>query len=132
MNMKAKPKCHALGAEGVPCGGGYGEQYNDGMLDEAINPESFRGQLARLQAPLEHRAAEGVSREAPRTERQQAGLRHDRWHVSEHAPGRPQRHGPHPRRDPKNQSLQRRVGEESVKGFTENAPHAIVKLLHLS
>ena len=33
---------HALGAEGVPCGGGYGEQYNDGMLDEAINSPGYK------------------------------------------------------------------------------------------
>ncbi|MCX6909623.1 MAG: DegT/DnrJ/EryC1/StrS family aminotransferase [Verrucomicrobia bacterium] len=33
---------HALGAEGIPCGGGYGEQYNDGMLDEAINSPGYK------------------------------------------------------------------------------------------
>ena len=31
----------ALRAEGVPCGGGYHEQYNDGLLDEAINSRGF-------------------------------------------------------------------------------------------
>jgi hypothetical protein len=32
----------ALGAEGVPCGGGYREQYFDGLLDEAIASRGFR------------------------------------------------------------------------------------------
>ena len=31
----------ALRAEGVPCSGGYHEQYNDGLLDEAINSRGF-------------------------------------------------------------------------------------------
>ncbi len=32
----------ALHAEGIPCGGGYREQYNDGLLDEAINSRGFK------------------------------------------------------------------------------------------
>jgi dTDP-4-amino-4,6-dideoxygalactose transaminase len=32
----------ALGAEGVPCWGGYHEQYNDGLLDEAMNSRGFK------------------------------------------------------------------------------------------
>ncbi len=32
----------ALGAEGIPCGAGYGEQYNDGIIDEAINSTGYR------------------------------------------------------------------------------------------
>lgn len=32
---------HALGAEGIPCGGGYSEQYFDGMFDEAIASRGF-------------------------------------------------------------------------------------------
>jgi len=32
----------ALRAEGVPCGGGYHEQYYDGLLDEAINSRGFK------------------------------------------------------------------------------------------
>lgn len=32
----------ALNAEGVPCGGGYHEQYLDGLLDEAINSRGFK------------------------------------------------------------------------------------------
>jgi dTDP-4-amino-4,6-dideoxygalactose transaminase len=34
--------CRALGAEGVPCGGGYHEQYHDGLLDEAIASRGFQ------------------------------------------------------------------------------------------
>jgi len=42
----------ALGAEGIPCGGGYHEQYNDGLLDEAINSRGFKRLFpaARLKA----------------------------------------------------------------------------------
>ncbi len=32
----------ALNAEGIPCGGGYTEQYNDGLLDETINSRGFK------------------------------------------------------------------------------------------
>jgi dTDP-4-amino-4,6-dideoxygalactose transaminase len=32
----------ALGAEGIPCGGGYTEQYHDGLLDEAIRSRGFQ------------------------------------------------------------------------------------------
>jgi dTDP-4-amino-4,6-dideoxygalactose transaminase len=32
----------ALRAEGIPCGGGYHEQYYDGLLDEAINSRAFK------------------------------------------------------------------------------------------
>ena len=32
----------ALAAEGIPCGGGYTEQYFDGMLDEAINSRGYK------------------------------------------------------------------------------------------
>lgn len=32
----------ALGAEGIPCSGGYHEQYFDGLLDEAINSRGFK------------------------------------------------------------------------------------------
>jgi dTDP-4-amino-4,6-dideoxygalactose transaminase len=33
---------NALGAEGIPCGGGYSEQYYDGLLDEAIASRGFQ------------------------------------------------------------------------------------------
>src|SRR5690606_36744264 len=32
----------ALGREGVPCGGGYSEQYHDGLLDQAIASRGFQ------------------------------------------------------------------------------------------
>jgi dTDP-4-amino-4,6-dideoxygalactose transaminase len=32
----------ALRAEGIPCGGGYREQYYDGLLDEAIDSRGFK------------------------------------------------------------------------------------------
>ena len=32
----------AQNAEGVPCSGGYHEQYFDGLLDEAINSRGFK------------------------------------------------------------------------------------------
>ena len=32
----------ALRAEGIPCSGGYTEQYNDGLLDETINSRGFK------------------------------------------------------------------------------------------
>jgi dTDP-4-amino-4,6-dideoxygalactose transaminase len=32
----------AMGKEGIPCGGGYHEQYNDGIFDEAINSTGFK------------------------------------------------------------------------------------------
>ena len=32
----------ALSAEGIPCSGGYTPQYNDGLIDEAINSRGFK------------------------------------------------------------------------------------------
>lgn len=42
----------ALSAEGVPCGGGYSEQYNDGMFDETIASRGYQRlfSAARLKA----------------------------------------------------------------------------------
>jgi len=34
--------CRAMNAEGIPCGGGYREQYHDGLLDEAIASRGFQ------------------------------------------------------------------------------------------
>lgn len=42
----------ALNAEGIPCGGGYTEQYHDGLLDEAINSRGFK----RLFSPVRLKA----------------------------------------------------------------------------
>ena len=66
----------AMGAEGIPCGGGYHEQYYDGLLDEAIASRGFKRLFVR-------RAAEGLPRQLPGVEGQQAGLRDDRRHVPE-------------------------------------------------
>jgi dTDP-4-amino-4,6-dideoxygalactose transaminase len=52
----------ALRAEGIPCGGGYTEQYNDGLLDEAIASRGFTRLFgaARLKAYRDSfRALEG-------------------------------------------------------------------------
>lgn len=32
----------AMGKEAIPCGGGYSDQYNDGILDEAINSPGYK------------------------------------------------------------------------------------------
>lgn len=32
----------ALSAEGIPCSGGYSEQYNDGIFDETINSKGYK------------------------------------------------------------------------------------------
>ena len=31
-----------MGAEGISCGGGYSEQYNDGIFDETINSTGYK------------------------------------------------------------------------------------------
>jgi perosamine synthetase len=32
----------ALSAEGIPCSGGYGPQYNDGLMEEALNSKGYK------------------------------------------------------------------------------------------
>ena len=32
----------ALSAEGIPCSGGYGPQYNDGLIEDALNSKGFK------------------------------------------------------------------------------------------
>jgi len=32
----------ALSAEGIPCSGGYGPQYNDGLMEEALNSQGYK------------------------------------------------------------------------------------------
>jgi dTDP-4-amino-4,6-dideoxygalactose transaminase len=32
----------SLGAEGIPCSGGYGPQYKDGLIEEALNSRGYR------------------------------------------------------------------------------------------
>ena len=56
----------ALNAEGVPCSGGYHEQYFDGLLDEAI---SYR---ADSSVSSRRRTVESLARELSRVERQPA------------------------------------------------------------
>lgn len=41
-NLPRKRFLEALNAEGVPCAGGYGPQYRDGLIEEALNSESFK------------------------------------------------------------------------------------------
>ena len=33
---------NALSAEGIPCSGGYGPQYNDGLMEEALNSKGYK------------------------------------------------------------------------------------------
>ena len=73
----------ACGPKGFPCSAGYHEQYFDGLLDEAS--------LARLPAPVQRGAAEGLSRQLPRAERQPPGLRDDGRGDAKPAPGRTRR-----------------------------------------
>lgn len=40
--LKRDKFMQALGAEGIPCSGGYSEQYNDGMFDETIASRGFK------------------------------------------------------------------------------------------
>ncbi|UCG60196.1 MAG: DegT/DnrJ/EryC1/StrS family aminotransferase [Phycisphaerales bacterium] len=37
----------ALSAEGVPCSGGYGPQYRDGLIEEALNSEGYKRLYSR-------------------------------------------------------------------------------------
>ena len=37
----------ALEAEGIPCSGGYGPQYNDGLIEEALNSEGYKRLYSR-------------------------------------------------------------------------------------
>jgi len=46
----------ALGAEGIPCSQGYHEQYNDGLLDEAIESRGFQ-RLFSAERLREYRAS---------------------------------------------------------------------------
>jgi perosamine synthetase len=37
----------ALSAEGIPCSGGYGPQYNDGLIEEALNSPGYKRLYSR-------------------------------------------------------------------------------------
>jgi dTDP-4-amino-4,6-dideoxygalactose transaminase len=41
-NVSREKFLDALNAEGVPCTGGYGPQYNDGLIEEALNSKGFQ------------------------------------------------------------------------------------------
>ncbi len=37
----------ALGAEGIPCSGGYGPQYKDGLIEDALNSKNFKRSFSK-------------------------------------------------------------------------------------
>jgi dTDP-4-amino-4,6-dideoxygalactose transaminase len=37
----------ALGAEGIPCSGGYGPQYKDGLIEAALNSKNFKRSFSK-------------------------------------------------------------------------------------
>jgi len=37
----------ALEAEGVPCSGGYGPQYRDGLIEQALNSKNFKRSFSK-------------------------------------------------------------------------------------
>lgn len=41
-NIPKKKFLSALSAEGIPCSGGYGPQYNDGLIEESLNSKGFK------------------------------------------------------------------------------------------
>jgi dTDP-4-amino-4,6-dideoxygalactose transaminase len=41
-NLPRKKFLQALSAEGIPCSGGYGPQYNDGLMEEALNSKGYK------------------------------------------------------------------------------------------
>ncbi len=83
----------ALGAEGIPCGGGYSEQYFDGLLDEAITSRGFKRLFSaeRLKAYRDSFQELKGNKQVCETT---VGI------SQTDAPGRPQRHGPYYRSDP--------------------------------
>jgi perosamine synthetase len=41
-NLPREKFLDALSAEGIPCSGGYGPQYNDGLMEEALNSVGYK------------------------------------------------------------------------------------------
>jgi dTDP-4-amino-4,6-dideoxygalactose transaminase len=41
-NLPREKFLEALSAEGIPCSGGYGPQYNDGLMEEALNSVGYK------------------------------------------------------------------------------------------
>ncbi len=37
----------ALRAEGIPCSSGYGPQYNDGLIEDALNSKNFKRSFSK-------------------------------------------------------------------------------------
>jgi perosamine synthetase len=59
----------ALRAEGVPCSGGYGPQYNDGLIEQALNSKNFKrsfskARLDRYREELHYPANDQLCQEA--------------------------------------------------------------------
>lgn len=59
----------ALNAEGVPCSGGYGPQYRDGLIEEALNSRGYnrlfsKKRLARYREELHYPDNEQLCEEA--------------------------------------------------------------------
>jgi perosamine synthetase len=59
----------ALRAEGVPCSGGYGPQYNDGLIEQALNSKNFKrsfseARLKRYRDELHYPANDQLCRQA--------------------------------------------------------------------
>ena len=41
-NLPREKFLKALSAEGIPCSGGYKSQYNDGLMEEALNSKGYK------------------------------------------------------------------------------------------
>jgi len=46
-NLSRAKFLSALSAEGIPCSGGYGPQYNDGLIEEALNSPGYKRLYSR-------------------------------------------------------------------------------------
>jgi dTDP-4-amino-4,6-dideoxygalactose transaminase len=46
-NLPRNKFLSALRAEGVPCSGGYGPQYNDGLIEAALNSKNFKRSFSK-------------------------------------------------------------------------------------
>jgi perosamine synthetase len=46
-NMSRDRFLSALRAEGIPCSGGYGPQYNDGLIEAALNSKNFKRSFSK-------------------------------------------------------------------------------------
>jgi len=46
-NLSRDKFLSALGAEGIPCSGGYGPQYNDDLIEVALNSKNFKRSFSK-------------------------------------------------------------------------------------